>query len=115
MSCAACSARVEKAVKSVQGVQSCAVNLLTNSMDVEGVADDSAIISAVTSAGYGASLLDDKTKQPKENNNKISNTVSYLKRFLVSLICLIFLFSDFFLSFFLPYTLSLIIKLKSLP
>ena len=88
MSCAACSARVEKAVKSVQGVQSCAVNLLTNSMDVEGVADDSAIISAVTSAGYGASLLDDKTKQPKENNNKISNTVSYLKRFLVSLIFL---------------------------
>ena len=55
MSCAACSARVEKAVSSVDGVTSCAVNLLTNSMNVEGGTPD-AIIAAVTEAGYGASL-----------------------------------------------------------
>ncbi len=54
MSCAACSARVEKAVRGVEGVSSCAVNLLTNSMNVEG-GDESAIIAAVRDAGYGAS------------------------------------------------------------
>ena len=54
MSCAACQARVEKAVSAVPGVESCAVSLLTNSMGVEGTADDSAIIKAVTKAGYGA-------------------------------------------------------------
>ena len=56
MSCAACSARVEKAVRKVPGVESCAVSLLTNSMGVEGSADPAAVISAVTEAGYGASL-----------------------------------------------------------
>ena len=56
MSCAACSARVEKAVKGVPGVESCAVSLLTNSMGVEGSADPAAVIAAVTDAGYGASL-----------------------------------------------------------
>ena len=56
MSCAACSARVEKAVKGVPGVESCAVSLLTNSMGVEGSADPAAVIAAVTEAGYGASL-----------------------------------------------------------
>ena len=55
MSCAACSARVEKAVKAVPGVESCAVSLLTNSMGVEGSADPAAVIAAVTAAGYGAS------------------------------------------------------------
>ena len=55
MSCAACSARVEKAVSAVPGVTSCAVSLLTNSMGVEGTADAAAIISAVENAGYGAS------------------------------------------------------------
>ena len=54
MSCAACSARVEKAVKAVPGVESCAVSLLTNSMGVEGTADPAAVIAAVTAAGYGA-------------------------------------------------------------
>ncbi len=54
MSCAACSARVEKAVSSVSGVTSCAVSLLTNSMGVEGNAAEEAIISAVRAAGYGA-------------------------------------------------------------
>ena len=55
MSCAACSARVEKAVKKVPGVTRCSVSLLTNSMGVEGTASDAAIIRAVQDAGYGAS------------------------------------------------------------
>lgn len=56
MSCAACSARVEKAVSKVPGVDACSVSLLTNSMGVEGTASDSDIIAAVTEAGYGASV-----------------------------------------------------------
>ena len=59
MSCAACSARVEKAVKAVPGVTDCAVSLLTNSMGVEGTADPAAVIAAVTGAGYGASVKGD--------------------------------------------------------
>ena len=56
MSCAACSSRVEKAVAAVPGVTSCSVSLLTNSMGVEGAADDGEIIAAIQRAGYGASL-----------------------------------------------------------
>ena len=56
MSCAACQARVEKAVSKVEGVTSCSVSLLTNSMGVEGTASPADIIHAVTSAGYGASI-----------------------------------------------------------
>ena len=56
MSCAACSTRVEKAVMNVEGVTSCSVSLLTNSMGVEGTADATKIIKAVKDAGYGASL-----------------------------------------------------------
>ena len=66
MSCAACSARVEKAVNSVNGVTSCSVNLLTNSMGVEGSASSKDIIDAVQKAGYGASL--------KTNDKKIKST-----------------------------------------
>lgn len=55
MSCAACSARVEKAVSAVEGVSACSVSLLTNSMGVEGSASPEAIIAAVEAAGYGAS------------------------------------------------------------
>ena len=54
MSCAACQARVEKAVSKVPGVTECAVSLLTNSMGVEGTADPRDVIAAVTRAGYGA-------------------------------------------------------------
>ncbi len=61
MSCAACSARVEKAVSKVPGVTTCSVNLLTNSMGVEGTATDSQIIEAVTNAGYGAKLKNTNT------------------------------------------------------
>ena len=56
MSCAACQARVEKAVNGVEGVESCSVSLLTNSMSVTGSASSEQIISAVRDAGYGASL-----------------------------------------------------------
>ena len=61
MSCAACSARVEKAVSQVPGVQSCAVSLLTNSMGVEGTASESDVIRAVEEAGYGAQSKDGST------------------------------------------------------
>ncbi len=63
MSCAACSARVEKAVSAVEGVTACSVSLLTNSMGVEGSASSDAIIAAVTAAGYGASLKGEGVKQ----------------------------------------------------
>lgn len=65
MSCAACSARVEKAVSKVDGVTSCSVSLLTNSMGVEGSATDAQIVEAVEQAGYGAS--------PKGTGTKIAN------------------------------------------
>ena len=60
MSCAACSARVEKAVQKVPGVTACSVSLLTHSMGVEGTAEDAAILSAVQAAGYGASPADER-------------------------------------------------------
>ena len=94
MSCAACSARVEKAVSSVEGVKVCSVNLLTNSMEVEGTATDSEIISAVTKAGYGATSHGSKVqnadkKSAKSNvNNEI---ISIRNRFLISLGFLAFL------------------------
>ena len=65
MSCAACVSRVEKAVNGVDGVNSCSVSLLTNSMGVEGNADTNAIIKAVTDAGYGATLKDNKNAPSK--------------------------------------------------
>ena len=58
MSCAACQARVEKAVSKLEGIESCSVSLLTNSMGVEGSASDDDIINAVVEAGYGASVID---------------------------------------------------------
>ncbi|MBP3783664.1 MAG: heavy metal translocating P-type ATPase [Butyrivibrio sp.] len=63
MSCAACQARVEKAVSSLDGVDSCSVNLLTNSMSVEGSANNADIIKAVENAGYGARLMGDNNKE----------------------------------------------------
>lgn len=62
MSCAACSSRVEKAVSALNGVKDCSVNLLTNSMTVEGDASPETIIAAVESAGYGAALDAPKRK-----------------------------------------------------
>lgn len=90
MSCAACSARVEKAVSSVDGVSSCFVNLLTNSMGVEGTATSKEIIEAVEKAGYGASL---KTKNKKVKSNpddelKDTQTPKLVKRLVASLLFL---------------------------
>ena len=67
MSCAACSARVEKSVLAIDGVSSCSVNLLTNSMSVEGSASDSEIIAAVVKAGYGS---EPKTAEKKSRSNE---------------------------------------------
>ena len=67
MSCAACSARVEKAVNQVSGVTACSVSLLTNSMGVEGTATDQEIIAAVTNAGYGASVKGAGAQAKAEN------------------------------------------------
>ncbi len=71
MSCAACSARVEKAVNSVKGVSSCAVSLLTNSMGVEGDASPEEIIKAVEAAGYGARV---KGKEKKADSNALNDS-----------------------------------------
>ena len=72
MSCAACSARVEKAVAKVDGVESVSVSLLTNSMGVEGSASDSAIIQAVVDAGYGASPKGGAAGKNKAQGNPVS-------------------------------------------
>ena len=73
MSCAACSARVEKAVSKVPGVTSCSVSLLTNSMGVEGTASPEAIIHAVQDAGYGASRKGEKTQTPSAAEDALAD------------------------------------------
>ena len=70
MSCAACSARVEKAVSKVPGVASCSVSLLTNSMGVEGTASSAEIIKAVQDAGYGASVKGEKAQISRSEAEK---------------------------------------------
>lgn len=92
MSCAACSARVEKAVNSVNGVTSCSVNLLTNSMGVEGSASSKDIIDAVQKAGYGASLKtnNQKTKSTSETDEfKDTQTPKMVKRLIASVVFLL--------------------------
>lgn len=92
MSCAACSARVEKAVKSVDGVSDCSVNLLTESMSVDGTASSEDIISAVVNAGYGATEKNAKNKKTSvEPQKKENETKKMLKRFLSSLFFLLIL------------------------
>ena len=73
MSCAACQARVEKAVNSVPGVTSCSVSLLTNSMGVEGTADEKAVIAAVEAAGYGASKFGKAAKTNSEEEDALAD------------------------------------------
>ncbi len=86
MSCAACSARVEKAVSQVEGVTSCSVSLLTNSMGVEGTADARAIIKAVEEAGYGASIKGkEAAAQPKEDALEDKETPILKRRLIASL------------------------------
>ncbi len=93
MSCAACVARVEKAVKKVPGVSSCAVSLLTNSMGVEGSAPAEEIIKAVQDAGYGASVsrsskASEKSKSTQESSFENSETQLLKRRLISSLIFL---------------------------
>ena len=97
MSCAACQARVEKAVAKVPGVTSCSVSLLTNSMGVEGTASSSDIINAVKAAGYGASLKKDKTQKGAQTGStseyedmlKDRETPVMVKRLVASVMLLI--------------------------
>lgn len=85
MSCAACSSRVEKAVSKVEGVQSCSVSLLTNSMGVEGSASDESIIAAVEKAGYGASVAGAEKKQSAETDQlKDKDTPVLMHRLIAS-------------------------------
>lgn len=88
MSCAACVARVEKAVNAVDGVNACSVSLLTNSMGVEGTANTNAIIKAVENAGYGATLKDSKNTPSKNDNDdalKDTETPKLKRRLVASL------------------------------
>lgn len=85
MMCAACSARVEKAVNAVPGVEKCSVNLLTNSMTVEGTATDKDIIAAVKKAGYGIKAPKDEKSQ-KEDSLEDKETGKILLRLISSLV-----------------------------
>ena len=93
MSCAACSARVEKAVGKVKGVTSCSVSLLTNSMGVEGTASPQEIISAVGKAGYGARLKGAKTENTDTDGGSLRDTETpgLRKRLIASLVFLVIL------------------------
>ena len=93
MSCASCVARVEKAVNKVDGVTSCSVNLLTNSMSVDGDVKSSDVISAVEKAGYGASLKGNSSKENKTNDEPLKDTETpkLKKRLFSSLIFLLLL------------------------
>ena len=84
MSCAACQARVEKAVSGVPGVTSCAVSLLTNSMSVEGTAASDAVIRAVEKAGYGASLRGAASRQTGAEEDLADTETPKLRRRLIS-------------------------------
>ena len=90
MSCAACSARVEKAVKAVPGVTSCSVSLLTNSMGVDGTASASAIVKAVQEAGYGASPKAAAAETPSAELDALADheTPRLKKRLIASLVFL---------------------------
>ena len=89
MSCAACQTKVEKAVGAVEGVESCAVSLLTNSMGVTGNASPEAIIAAVEAAGYGASKKGGKTKEASDEPLKDTETPKMKKRLIASIVFLI--------------------------
>ena len=91
MSCAACSARVEKAVSAVDGVTACSVNLLTASMGVEGIASPDAVIAAVEAAGYGATVKGARSASDPAESDALKDRESplLLWRLIVSLILLI--------------------------
>lgn len=91
MTCAACSARVEKAVRAVPGVTDCAVSLLTNSMSVEGTAPASAVVAAVQAAGYGASAKGED--KPADTADQLADheTPALLRRLIASVVFLLVL------------------------
>lgn len=89
MSCAACSARVEKAVSSLDGVSSCAVNLLTGSMQIEGDASDAAIVAAVEAAGYGAEPKNAKIDKNVNKNSQNTSKNNILARLIASVVLLL--------------------------
>ncbi len=93
MSCAACSARIEKAVGGIDGVTACSVSLLTNSMGVEGTASDADIIAAVEKAGYGASVKDGKSRNEADEKNALTDkeTPALKKRLITSVAFLLVL------------------------
>ena len=84
MHCAACSASVEKAVKKVPGVESCAVSLLTNSMGVEGTAEPAAVIKAVEDAGYGASMRGQEAAPAADASALEDRQTPHLKKRLIA-------------------------------
>ncbi len=109
MSCAACSARIEKAVTKVKGVESCAVSLLTNSMSVEGTASAKSIIQAVEKAGYGAKISGNEKTSNSETqellleNSELKNLKSRLAVSLIFLLILMyFSMGHMMLNFPLP-------------
>ena len=91
MTCAACSARVEKAVKAVPGVTDCAVSLLTNSMSVEGTVPAAAVVAAVQAAGYGASVKG--ADKPADTEDRLADheTPALLRRLIASVVFLLVL------------------------
>lgn len=91
MSCAACSARVEKAVSALSGVEACSVNLLTNSMAVEGTATSEEIIAAVENAGYGANEKGTEAKATAPKENQKSETKTIILRLVFSSVFLLIL------------------------
>lgn len=91
MSCAACVARVEKAVKDVEGVESCVVSLLTNSMNVEGNIAAATIVAAVTNAGYGASIAGENNRRDNSDEELLKDreTPILRRRLIASLVFLL--------------------------
>lgn len=85
MSCAACASRIEKAISGLDGIEQCSVNLLTNSMAIEGNASDDEIIRAVEKAGYGASI---KGERNKKNKIADDDTKAIRNRLIISLVLL---------------------------
>ncbi len=120
MSCAACSAHVEKAVAGVEGVSQVSVNLLTNSMNVEGNASDEAIVSAVVKAGYGASLkqkADAENKQGSSLEDSINKEFYTLRARLIASVVFVvplMVFAMWMPTFINPMALGLIELLLSL-
>ena len=110
MSCAACSARVQKAVSVVDGVEDCQVNLLTNSMTVKGTADEETIVSAVRAAGYGAAIVGENKESKKSSTSLFSEEAKKLKKSffysLVFLITLMYISMGHMLSMPLPFVFS---------